>query len=56
MTYMDFYQSIAHYFSDKWNERITINLNGEKYAIELEEVEGRAWNRRFDLKLVKLEN
>lgn len=27
MTYMDFYQSIVYYFSDKWNERITILYN-----------------------------
>lgn len=56
MTYNEFYQSIPHYFSDRWDKKIIVDLNGEKYELKLEEIEGRPWKKRFEPKLVKLEN
>jgi len=56
MTYNEFYQSIPHYFSDRWDKKIIVDLNCEKYELKLEEIEGRPWKKRFEPKLVKLEN
>ena len=54
-TYMDFYQTIGSYFSDRWDKQIILELNGEKYTLELVRVKGSG-PVKIEPKLVKLEN